>query len=198
MPKRMITKASSVPALTRSRRMKSRSPLLRDARTSRSNPGGGQPTPGAFSGTGRATSVLLSSSARSSSTSLRNAGSPLVTGAHTSDRISPCDAGISFQRHDRPLRSGRVPGAAGEHRVRNVLRGCESGDTDVEPLFSHGGNGNERNAKLELEIVARPGRGGGERGARHCSIRIGDREARAISTEHEGKLAASERVRYCG
>src|SRR5256886_9652444 len=37
-----------------------RSPLLRDARASRSNPGGGQPTPGAFSGTGRATSLLRS------------------------------------------------------------------------------------------------------------------------------------------
>ncbi len=99
---------------TLSRRSENDSPRPRDACASRSSPGGGQPTPGAPSGTGRATSGLDSSSRSKPSTRVRNAGSPCVTGATTSDRIRPRVAGMSFQRQERPVRSGRVPsGAAG-------------------------------------------------------------------------------------
>ena len=102
-----------MPKSTLTRRKKNDSPTWRDARVSRSTPGGGQLTPGASSGTGRVTSELSSRSANKSWTRTRNAGSPWVTGATTSDRIRPCVAGMSSQRQDRPLRSGRVPGAAG-------------------------------------------------------------------------------------
>ena len=92
------------------------------------------------------------------STAVRNAaGLAPAAGVTRSDRIRPRDAGISSNRHDSPLRSGRLPGgaggygefdllhrgigprqsAAGEHRQRDIVGGGKARHADVCTACAH-------------------------------------------------------------
>ncbi len=144
----------------------------------------------------------------------RNAGSPCFTGMTSSETIRPCAGGMSFQRHDRPVRSGALSGrrglqreapglhralgpgesAAREHRIRHMLRRPEARDARRQPFFVDGCHRHQRGAQREIELVACPRRrcrqhrrGGGPIACRH-------REARAVAAENKGELAARKSV----
>ena len=96
-----------------------------------------------------------------------------------------------LRRRSRPLHGGVGPGhaAAGEHRDRDVLRRRVAGDADVETLRANVRDRHHADPQREIEVFLHPGRGFGERLARHRGGVSRHREARAVAAEHEGKIA---------
>ena len=107
-----------------------------------------------------------------------------VTGATTSERIRPCAAGMSSQRQVRPLKSGRVPAAAGgtANRPSFIAASAQASpppENIANDTFFDGPNRatrtssprsrttdrNECGAHLQAQIVPRPGGGCRECGA---------------------------------
>ncbi len=141
-----------------------------------------------------------------------------MTGATTSDRMSPRVAGISFQRHDSPLKSGRVPDAAAgtANWPAFIARSAHASPPPMNianETFFDGPNratstlwpaaftadtgtsaarsSSSKSSRVHAAVAASAARA-------QVGIACRDRETGAIAAEYERKLASVERIGDCG